>query len=56
MKNKFIFHDLTAIIEDYMSYTTDIDLWLEDHDCVREGMVIKFCDDKIKMLFMLRWA
>jgi hypothetical protein len=56
IKNKFIFYELTAIIEDYMNYSFAIDEWLEAHDCKRTGMVIKFCDDKTKMMFMLRWS
>jgi hypothetical protein len=59
MKNKFIFYDNTAIIEDYMYYTNnteEIDEWLHIHGCVREGMVIKFCNDRIKTLFILKWS
>lgn len=59
MKNKFIFYENTnALIEDYMYYTDhekEIDEWLENNECVREGMIIHFFDEKIKMLFMLRW-
>ena len=60
VKNKFIFYDkTTAIIEDYAFYADNeqaIDKWLEDHNCERQGMVIKFVNEKIKMMFILRWA
>ena len=59
VKNKFIFYEKNnALITDYMYYTAhekEIDDWLEQHDCVREGMNIHFFDEKIKMLFVLRW-
>lgn len=59
MLGKFIFHDLTATIADYMYYTdyeSEIDQWLECHDSKRTGMIIKFNTENTKMLFMLRWA
>ena len=58
VKNKFIFHGTTALIEDYMFYADNeqvIDKWLEDHGCERHGMVIQLVNEKIKMLFILRW-
>jgi hypothetical protein len=58
IKSRFIFTDLTALIADYVFYTnnkTEIDQWLEDRDCERKGMVIKFVDEKTKLLFMMRW-
>lgn len=58
MKNKFIFFDDSAIIEDYNYYTDNaqvIDDWLEEHSSERTGMIIKFCDERIKTLFILRW-
>lgn len=59
MKNKFIFYNKTnALIEDYKYYTDhaeEIDAWLEQHECAREGMVLHFFDESITMLFMLRW-
>lgn len=57
-KEKFVFNELTAIIGDYNYYAqheVEIDTWLETYNCSREGMVIKFCDDKIKTLFILKW-
>lgn len=59
MKNKFIFFDDSAIIEDYNYYTDNaqiIDDWLYEHNSERTGMVIKFCDERIKTLFILRWS
>jgi hypothetical protein len=59
VKSRFIFTDLTALIADYMFYTDnqiEIDQWLEDSDCERTGMVIKFNNEKIKILFMMRWS
>ena len=59
MKNKFIFYDNGALIEDYNYYTDHaqtIDDWLYEHGCERTGMIIKFCDDKIKTLFILKWV
>lgn len=59
MKNKFVFYKLTALIEDYMYYDEhdeELDMWLENHDCKREGMVINFCDEATKMMFMLKWV
>jgi hypothetical protein len=59
MKNKFIFYNKTnALIEDYIYYTDhaeEIDAWLEQHDCVREGSVLHFFDESITMMFILRW-
>jgi hypothetical protein len=59
MKNKFIFSNKTnALIEDYTYYTDhaeEIDAWLEQHECVREGSILHFFDESITMLFILRW-
>ncbi len=59
MKNKFIFFDSTnAIIEDFMYYTDhadQIDQWLDDHNSERTGMIIKFCNEQTKTLFILTW-
>lgn len=59
MADKFIFTDLTAIIADYKYYTMNelaIDEWLENHDSERKGMVIKFADEQIKMMFVMKWV
>jgi hypothetical protein len=59
MKNRFVFYNLTALIEDYVYYAdhdAELDIWLEEHNCDREGMVIRFCDEGTKMMFMLRWV
>jgi len=60
IKSRFIFTtDLTAMIADYMFYTDnadEIDQWLEERDCERTGMVIKFDSEQTKMLFMMRWV
>lgn len=58
MIGKFIFHELTATIADYMFYTDkqqEIDDWLELHNSKRMGMIINFADEKTKILFQLRW-
>lgn len=59
MKNRFIFFDDSAIIEDYNYYTDYaeiIDDWLDVHGCKRTGMIIKFCNDEAKTLFALKWS
>ena len=59
MKNRFIFYDTNALIEDYMFYydnTDEIDAWLEQHDCAREGMVLHFFNIETLILFKLAWA
>lgn len=51
--------NLVAIIADYKFYADhelEIDNWLYEYNCQREGMVIKFCNEKIKMMFIIRWA
>lgn len=53
---KFIFNELTAVIVDYKSYDEPIiDKWLWEQGCQRQGMVITFCDEQAKIMFMLRW-
>jgi hypothetical protein len=55
---KFIFHNLSAVIADYKFYSDNeeiIDTWLNDRWCSRTGMVINFWDEKVKVLFILRW-
>lgn len=59
VKNRFIFYDTNALVEDYMFYAdheSEIDKWLEDHDCAREGMVIHFFDKEVQILFKLAWS
>jgi len=59
LTSKFIFSDLNAIIGDYKFYADneeEIDDWLENHYCERTGMVIKFCDEHTRMLFILKWV
>ena len=60
IKSRFIFTtDLTAMIADYMFYTVnadEIDQWLEERDCKRTGMIIKFNSEQTKTMFMMRWA
>jgi hypothetical protein len=59
INGRFLFTDLTAIIVNYQFYTDNesaIDQWLEDRGCERKGMVVKFSDEKVKTLFMMRWA
>ena len=56
--NKFAFNGLTAIIGDYKFYADNepsIDEWLWERGCKRQGMVITFCDEQAKLMFMLRW-
>lgn len=54
---KFVFTGLTAMIVDYKSYDEHIvDKWLWKRGCLRQGMVITFCDEESKLMFMLRWA
>ena len=53
-----MFFDNSAIIEDYNYYTDNeqvIDDWLIENDCERTGMVIKFCNEKIKILFIYKY-
>jgi hypothetical protein len=53
---KLLFNGLTAVIGDYKSYDEPIvDKWLWERGCFRQGMVITFCDDNAKLMFMLRW-
>jgi hypothetical protein len=59
MQDKFVFTELTAIIADYKFYADNeqvIDNWLWERSCERQGMVLKFCDEETKMLFMMRWV
>lgn len=59
VKNKFIFYENQALIEDYVYYANnekEIDDWLDKHDCIREGMNIYFFEERNKMLFILMWA
>ena len=59
MKNRFIFYDTNALIEDYMFYydhDEEIEGWLEENDCVREGMVLHFFNVETLILFKLAWA
>lgn len=59
MKNRFIFFDTNALIEDYMFYhdnTEEIDQWLNDHHCAREGMVLHFFNIETLILFKLAWS
>lgn len=56
--NKFQFYDNKALIVDFMYYTEHIetiDDWLEENDCQRKGMVIEFCNDQVRTMFMLKW-
>lgn len=59
VKNKLIFFEETkAVILDYMWYTVhepELDEWLNNHECTREGMIINFFDERIKILFILKW-
>ncbi len=58
VNTKFIINDLTAIISDYVYYIdhhNEIDRWLESNNCERQGMIIKFFDEKTKMLFLIKW-
>jgi hypothetical protein len=59
MKNKFVFYDNRALIEDYFFYAdheTEIDDWLWSNGSDRQGMVITFANEKVKTLFILRWS
>lgn len=59
MVDKFIFNELTAMIADYNYYTMNelaIDEWLENHGSERKGMVIKFANEHVKMMFAMKWA
>lgn len=59
MAVKFVFNGLTAIITDYKSYAENvnsIDDWLWEQGCDRKGMVITFCNENAKLMFMLRWT
>lgn len=59
IKNRFLFSELTAMIADYKFYADnekEIDNWLWERDSEREGMVIRFCDEKVKMMFMIKWS
>jgi len=56
---KFVFTELTAMIADYRYYAdheSEIDRWLEERECERTGMVIKFNNEQTKMMFMMRWV
>jgi hypothetical protein len=56
MDVKFVFNGLTAIIVDYKSYDEPtIDKWLVERGCLRQGMVITFCNEQAKLMFTLRW-
>jgi hypothetical protein len=58
IKNRFIFYETNALIEDYMFYAdheAEIDNWLDKHDCVREGMNIHFFEHDTMILFKLTW-
>lgn len=59
MQDKFVFTDLTAIIADYKFYADHeqvIDDWLWERECERQGMVLKFCNEETKILFIMRWV
>ena len=59
MTDKFIFYNLSAMIADYKFYADnekEIDEWLEDIKCQRQGMTINFCDENTKLMFILRWG
>jgi hypothetical protein len=59
MGMKFVFNELTAICGDYKFYAANepsIDKWLWEYGCKRQGMVITFCDEQAKIMFMLRWV
>lgn len=59
IKNRFLFSELTAMIADYKFYADnekEIDNWLWERDSEREGMVIRFSDEKVKMMFMIKWS
>jgi hypothetical protein len=59
MKNKFVFYDNSALIEDYFfyaDYEKEIDEWLWLNGSDRQGMVITFANEKVKTLFILRWC
>jgi hypothetical protein len=59
MRDKFVFIGLTALIADYQYYADQeqiIDQWLEQQSCERQGMVLKFCNEKTKILFIMRWS
>jgi hypothetical protein len=54
----FVFNGLTAVIGDYKFYADhepSIDEWLWEQGCKRQGMVITFCNEQAKTMFMLRW-
>ncbi len=58
IKDRFTFNGLTAIVADYVFYTdnsAEIDQWLQDRNCERKGMVIKFNNEKTKTMFIMRW-
>lgn len=58
-KNRFIFYETSALIEDYMFYAVneaEIDNWLDEHDCTREGMNIHFFEVEAMTLFKLTWC
>ena len=40
----------------YADHERVIDAWLWDRDCKREGMVVTFCDEQSKLMFILRWV
>jgi hypothetical protein len=53
---KCIFNGLTAVIVDYKAYDEPVvDKWLWERGCLRQGMVITFCDEQAKLMFILRW-
>ena len=59
MAVKFVFNGLTAIITDYKSYADNVDNiddWLQEQGCDRKGMVITFCSEQAKLMFVLRWS
>ena len=56
MDVKFLFNGLTAIIVDYKFYDElIIDKWLQERECIRQGMVITFPNEQTKLMFILRW-
>jgi hypothetical protein len=51
-------HPYALWLTDYLWYNAHkqaLELWIQEHDVEMQGMIIKFCTEQERTLFILRW-
>lgn len=47
---------LLSHLEFWVKHIDELQVWLQEHDCAKQGMTINIPDDERMVLFALRWS